>query len=97
LSQLAPLRAMSIALTEKLARGEVPVVEAALVKDLGTGVEQLIPAAIADELFSREGKAVPLELLKTLNYVTQVAPSFSLRGGTRDILRGMIARGLGLR
>ena len=37
------------------------------------------------------------ELLQTLNYVTQVAPSFSLRGGTRDILRGMIARGLGLR
>ena len=33
----------------------------------------------------------------TLNYVTQVAPSYSLRGGTRDILRGMIARGLGLR
>jgi len=34
---------------------------------------------------------------RTLDYVTQVAPSFSLRGGTRDILRGMIARGLGLR
>jgi hypothetical protein len=39
----------------------------------------------------------PLELLQTLNYVTKVAPSYSLRGGTRDILRGMIARGLGLR
>jgi hypothetical protein len=25
------------------------------------------------------------------------APSFTLRGGTREILRGMIARGLGLR
>lgn len=97
LSQLAPLRAMSIAVTEKLARGESPIVDAALVKDLGTGVEQLIPAAIADDLFSREDHAVPLELLQTLNYVTQVAPSFSLRGGTRDILRGMIARGLGLR
>lgn len=96
-SQLAPLRAMSIAVTEKLARGESPIVEAALVKDLGTGVEQLIPAAIADDLFSREAQQVPLELLQTLNYVTQVAPSFSLRGGTRDILRGMIARGLGLR
>lgn len=96
-SQLAPLRAMSIAVTEKLARGESPIVEAALVKDLGTGVEQLIPAAIADDLFSREAQHVPLELLQTLNYVTQVAPSFSLRGGTRDILRGMIARGLGLR
>lgn len=96
-SQLAPLRAMSIAVTEKLARGGSPIVEAALVKDLGTGVEQLIPAAIADDLFSREVQNAPLELLQTLNYVTQVAPSYSLRGGTRDILRGMIARGLGLR
>ncbi len=97
LAQLAPLRAMSIAVTGKLARGESPIVEAALVKDLGTGVEQLIPAAIADDLYSREGQRLPLELLHTLDYVTQVAPSFSLRGGTRDILRGMIARGLGLR
>lgn len=97
ISQLSPLRAMSIAVTEKLNRGESPVVEAALVKDLGTGVEQLIPAAIADDLFSREQHNAPLELLLTLNYVTQASPSFSLRGGTRDILRGMIARGLGLR
>lgn len=96
-SQLTPLRAMSVAVTEKLACGESPIVEAALVKDLGTGVEQAIPALIADDLFSREAQTVPLELLQTLNYVTQVAPSFSLRGGTRDILRGMIARGLGLR
>ena len=96
-SQLAPLRAMSIAVTEKLARGECPIVEAALVKDLGTGVEQFIPSAIADDLFSREVHNAPLELLLTLNYITQVAPSYSLRGGTRDILRGMIARGLGLR
>ena len=88
---------MSIAVTGKLASGESPVVEAALVKDLGTGVEQLIPAAIADDLYSRDPRQVPLELLRTLDYVTQVAPSFSLRGGTRDILRGMIARGLGLR
>ena len=76
---------MSGSIMEKLARRESPAVEAALVKDLGTGVEQLIPAAIADDL------------LATLDYVTQVAPSYSLRGGTRDILRGMNARGLGLR
>jgi len=97
-SQLAPLRAMSIAVTAKLARGESPVVAAALVKDLGTGVEQAIPALIADDLASRaQPDEVPLELLRTLAYITQVAPSYSLRGGTRDILRGMIARGLGLR
>lgn len=96
-THLTPLRAMSVAVQEKLTRGESPIVEAALVKDLGTSVEQMIPAAIADDLFSRDSERVPLELLLTLNYVTEVAPSFSLRGGTRDILRGMIARGLGLR
>lgn len=96
-TQLTPLRAMSVAVQKKLTRGESPIVEAALVKDLGTSVEQMIPSAIADDLFSRDSESVPLELLLTLNYVTEVAPSFSLRGGTRDILRGMIARGLGLR
>ncbi len=96
-SQLAPLRALSIAVTQKIVQGQSPVVEAALVKDLGVTLEQLIPTAIADDLFSRPSPNIPLELLQSLNYVTQVAPSFSLRGGTRDILRGMIARGLGLR
>ena len=79
LSLLAPLRAMSLAITGKLAAGESPVVEAALVKDLGTGVEQLIPALIADDLYSQNVERVQLELLHTLDYVTQVAPSFSLR------------------
>jgi alkylation response protein AidB-like acyl-CoA dehydrogenase len=97
ISQLAPLRAMCLAVTDKLVQGESPVVEAALVKDLGTGVEQFIAGAIADDLFSRTNAVPPAELLQTLNYVSQVAPSYSLRGGTRDILRGMIARGLGLR
>ena len=96
-TQLAPLRAMSISVQEKLTRGESPIVEAALVKELGTTLEQTIPAAIADDLSGREAGDVPLELLRTLTYVTEVAPSYSLRGGTRDILRGMIARGLGLR
>lgn len=97
-AQLAPLRAMSIAVTARLAAGESPVVEAALVKDLGTGVEQAIPALLADDLASRpDNNEVPAELMRTLAHVTQVAPSYSLRGGTRDILRGMIARGLGLR
>ncbi|MDR6729700.1 acyl-CoA dehydrogenase family protein [Delftia lacustris] len=96
-TELAPLRAMSVAVQDKLVRGESPIVEAALVKELGTTLEQSIPAAIADDLFAREASEVPMELLRTLNYVTEVAPSYSLRGGTRDILRGMIARGLGLR
>lgn len=97
LTQLAPLRAMSVAVQQKLVQGESPIVEAALVKELGTTLEQIIPAAIAEDLFARETEEVPVELLMTLKYITEASPSFSLRGGTRDILRGMIARGLGLR
>ncbi len=96
-SHLAVLRAMSISITEKLSRGESPVVEAALVKDLGTEIEQLIPSALTDALGADPERPIPASLMRVLSFVTQVAPSFSLRGGTREILRGMIARGLGLR
>ena len=37
------------------------------------------------------------DLQQVLGFLVQRAPSFSLRGGTREILRGIIARGLGLR
>lgn len=93
----AVLREMSIAVTAKLARGESPVVEAAVVKDLGTELEQWIPSVIADAVGACPELPVPAALAGALAYVTHVAPSFSLRGGTREILRGMIARGLGLR
>lgn len=96
-ARLAVLRDMSVSVTGKLVRHESPVVEAALVKDLGTDVEQWIPTAIADALGRDPDAVPPAELSAMLAYVTHVAPSFSLRGGTREILRGMIARGLGLR
>ena len=97
IARMAALRAMSIACTARLAAGESPVVEASLVKDLGTGFEQDLPLAIADDLAAHPDEAVNPELRLALDYITLVAPSFSLRGGTREILRGIIARGLGLR
>lgn len=97
IARLAALRAMSLACTARLAAGESPVVEASLVKDLGTSFEQALPVAIADDLASHPDELVAPELRRALEYLTLVAPSFSLRGGTREILRGIIARGLGLR
>ena len=96
-TQLATLRSLSVAVTAKLARGESPVVEAALVKDIGTEFEQAIPAAIEAAVAADPSCAVDPELHRTLAYLSQISPTFSLRGGTREILRGMIARGLGLR
>jgi alkylation response protein AidB-like acyl-CoA dehydrogenase len=96
IATLATLRAMSISIVAKLAADESPVTVAALTKDLGTEFEQLVPTVIAD-LVSTDDLNPPAELIRALAYVTHVAPSFSLRGGTREILRSMIARGLGLR
>ena len=97
IGKLAALRAMSLACTARLAAGESPVVEASLVKDLGTSFEQALPVAIGDDLASHPDEPVAPDLMRALEYLTLVAPSFSLRGGTREILRGIIARGLGLR
>lgn len=96
-ARLAVLRAMSVAVTGQLVRGEDPVLAAAIVKDLGTELEQRIPEVIGSLLAADPTALPPAMLWKTLAYVTQIAPSYSLRGGTREILRGMIARGLGLR
>jgi alkylation response protein AidB-like acyl-CoA dehydrogenase len=98
LAQLSVLRNLSLAVTARLAQGRSPVVEASMVKDLGTSYEQAIPLLIADHLASLESDvAIPAELIATLDYLVGMSPSFSLRGGTREILRGIIARGLGLR
>ena len=96
-THLATLRNMSIAVTAKLVNGESPLVEAALVKDIGTEFEQSIPAVIEAAIAMDPDAPVDAELYRAVAYVSQVAPTYSLRGGTREILRGMIARGLGLR
>jgi alkylation response protein AidB-like acyl-CoA dehydrogenase len=97
LAELATLRSMSLSVTAKLAAGKSPVVEASVVKDLGTAFEQSIPGLVGDHLAGQTPGAVPGELLATLEYIAGMCPSFSLRGGTREVLRGIIARGLGLR
>jgi len=96
-THLAALRGLSLSVTARLAAGESPVVEAALVKELGTSFEQEIAAAIEAALGADPGAPIDAELLRACAYVNQICPTYSLRGGTREILRGVIARGLGLR
>ena len=95
-AHLATLRQMSLSVAGMLERGENPNLEAALMKDLGTNFEQEIPE-IVHGLLGCEPTARGSDLQQVLGYLVQHAPSFSLRGGTREILRGIIARGLGLR
>jgi alkylation response protein AidB-like acyl-CoA dehydrogenase len=96
-AELWTLRQMSLSVTGKLARGENPATDAAIVKDLGTSLEQDMPRAL-QALLPEGGELVADSALEqTLAYLLPAVPSFSLRGGTREILRGIIARELGLR
>lgn len=96
-AQLWTLREMSLSVAGQLAAGRDPAVEAAIVKDLGNSFEQELPRliqAIADDGIDLADDG---DFARVLAFLVQASPSFSLRGGTREILRGIIARGLGLR
>ena len=99
-AHIATFRRMSGSIAGLLEKGEQPVTEAALVKDLGTTFEQSIPEIVrrlapATPRFASVGEAHSYEEL--LGLAQLQSPCYSLRGGTREILRGMVARGLGLR
>jgi acyl-CoA dehydrogenase len=97
-AQLHTLRRMSVSVAGMLQAGKEPIVEAAIVKDLGTIWEQKLPnrvreltAFLAAEITNR----VTLE--EQLAFATTIAPKLTIQGGTTEVLRGIIARGLGLR
>lgn len=96
-SRLWTLRQMSLSVAAALETGAAPEVEAALVKELGNRFERevgevarlLVPSgpslASSDPFEARLAEAI------------SHAPAFTLRGGTSEILRGIVARGLGVR
>ncbi len=96
-AHLSTLRRMSLAIAGTLDRGESPQVEAALTKDLGNAFEREIPeiARLLSQCAPEKGSADRFSAV--LGEAVLAAPSFTLRGGTREILRGIIARELGLR
>ena len=97
-SHLLALRRMSISVAGMLEQGKSPDVEAALVKALGNDFEKMLPEMVRlatphDFVSSDRWSAFRDVYADTL----LLSPSFTLRGGTREILRGVIARGMGLR
>ncbi len=95
-ARLWTLRQMSLSVAGMLQEGQTPNLEAALVKDLGGAYERDIPERARDLAPRRHGAAAD-SLEAALAASVLYAPSWTLRGGTREILRGIIARGLGLR
>lgn len=96
-AELHVLRSLSVAVASALDGGHAPDVAAAIVKDLGTRFESRV-ADVARQLVPTEPSlAGPSQLSMTLAQAVLHAPGFTLRGGTNEILRGIVARGLGLR
>lgn len=96
-ARLISLRQLSVSVARALADGQSPVNEAALVKDLGTRFEQESVDLAADLLsYARSGP--DRDHVAAMVEIARVhAPLFTLRGGTNEVLRGMVARGMGLR
>lgn len=98
-AHLWTLHRMSFSIAHQLEDGQAPDVEAALVKDLGTRFDQVVPA-VAREIMTETVRAnlpADSDFNAMLDHAIYYAPSFTIRGGTTEILRGIIARGLGLR
>ena len=94
--RVAVLRQMSLSVAGMLERGEDPTVAASIVKDLGAVLEQEI-VEVARLVVATEPNLQGDDFSAALATTMLAAPSFSLRGGTREILRGIVARGLNLR
>lgn len=93
-ARLWAIRQLSLAVARSLDRGGAPAIEAAMVKDIGTRFEQWAVEAIrsAAETDLDPGSASLFERLLAEAVIT--SPTFTLRGGTTEVLRSIAAKGL---
>ncbi|WP_102143244.1 acyl-CoA dehydrogenase family protein [Mycobacterium hubeiense] len=94
LARLVSLRQLSLSVARTLTEGGNAASLAALVKDLGTRFEAESVELVADLV---EGSAPNPELSAMLTTAWLHKPMFTLRGGTNEVLRGVVAREMGLR
>ncbi len=96
-ARLWTLRSMSLAVAITMDRGRSPNVEAAVVKDMGTRFEKDV-GEVARQIFTAEADIDATDpFIRHLGMSVMHSPAYSLRGGANEILRGIIARGIGLR
>ena len=95
LARIAGLHQMSSAVAGALERRDSADVAAAVVKVLGTTTEADI-ADFADLLDDAE-RETDRQLRGLVAAAVDQRPGFTLRGGTNEVMRGVIARGLGMR
>ena len=90
-ARMISLRQLSISVARALTAGQDANARAALIKDLGTRFEQDSVELAADLIDGLDGPdAAPLRSMLATARVH--SPLFTLRGGTNEVLRGMVAK-----
>lgn len=97
LANLRVLRRMSLGVAEMLKRGESPATAACVVKEMGNRLENDIVQRLRAMLAGIPKGDWPVGLEALLREAILHLPSNTLRGGTTEILRGIIAREMGMR
>lgn len=96
-SRLWALRSMSLAVAEAMDEGRNPAVGGAIVKDMGTRFEKDVGETARRVIASEAHFEATDAFTRHLAFAVMHSPAYTLRGGANEILRGIIARGLGLR
>ena len=97
IAELQTLRKMSFSVASMLQNGESPETQAAFVKELGNKFEKTMVETLREFSNMIPLYDWPTQLQDLFEDSTLRIPSNSLRGGTTEIMRGIIARQLGLR
>lgn len=93
-AELNSLRQMSVGVAQYLEEGKDVAITAALIKDMGTKFEKYV-AELTRLLVNRKPSLDSKNRIE--KYLAQSilhAPGFTLRGGTTEILRGIVAKGM---
>ncbi|MDD7938797.1 acyl-CoA dehydrogenase family protein [Actinomycetospora lutea] len=93
-ARLWTIRQLSLAVARSLDQGEAPAVEASLVKDIGTTFEQQVVETLRDAAGGEIDPGGPTMFDKLLAECVLNAPTWTLRGGTTEVLRGIAAKAL---
>ena len=88
------LHQLSLSVARSIDRGGAPAVESALVKEMGTRFEQDVLNAVLAFVDQPPNTATDSLFERLLITATLTAPSFTIRGGTNEILRSVAAKGL---
>ena len=97
IANLRTLKGMSWGIANLLHQGVSPETEAALVKDLGNRLENDLTQQVRAMLVDLPESEWSEEMRRIINIGVLRSPPNTLRGGTTEILRGIVARQLGLR